>query len=76
MYVKYGSEAEAISKCASLQAYHTGRNLPGPRIIDAVVPTWDGQYALTLLEGDDWQDIGSGVVVESIAQPKIEGPEL
>ena len=51
-YVKFTTEQEALDHMARLQAHHDEEHTTGPRLIDTVIPSPDGQYATTLQDAD------------------------
>jgi len=71
-YVIFSTEEEAEAYRARLQAHHDAeinQEVTKPKIIDCVIKTWRG-YALSLQFGT-WPDVGSGVIVDSIEDPKV-----
>lgn len=67
-FAKYATEAQAEVVKVKLQAHHNGR--PGPHIVDLAVKTWDGKYALTLLDEDEGFALEGGTFVESVEPPQ------
>ena len=71
-YVKFDTPEQAEEYRDKLQDHHDATHTDGPRIVDCVLPTYDGMYALTLLD-DDYPDVGSGEIVDSVSPPVMEG---
>jgi hypothetical protein len=73
-YLKFETVEQAEEYRIKLQAHHDATHTEGLRIVDCIVPTWDGMFALTLL--DDDYPATDGEAVESIEIPQIEEPIL
>lgn len=71
-YVIFPTEEEAEAYRVRLQAHHDAgmnQDTTKPKIIDCIIKTWRG-YALSLQFGT-WPDVVSGIIVDSIEDPKI-----
>jgi len=69
-YVKYPTREAAEEYRVKLQAHHNSNHTEGPRIVDCIVPTYDGYFALTLI--DDDYPATDGEIVDSISPPVEE----
>jgi hypothetical protein len=69
-FVKFATQEQAEGYRARLQAHHDATHTEGPRIVDCIVPTYDGIYALTLI--DDDYPATDGEIVDSISPPVEE----
>jgi hypothetical protein len=73
-YVIFPTENEAEEYRVRLQAFHdseSNQDPTKPKIIDCIVKTWRGEYALTLLN-DTWPDVGKGSIVDNIDDPRTQ----
>jgi hypothetical protein len=72
-YAKFQTIEQAEAYKIKLQAHHDHdeTHKSGPRIVDCVLPTYDGQFALTLI--DDDYPATTGEIVDSVNPPAIEG---
>jgi len=64
-YVKFETAEQAEEYRVRLQAHHDETHQAGPRIVDCVLPTWDGKFALTL-QDEGYPDVGAGEVVDTV----------
>ena len=72
MFIKFNTEQEAEEYRKKLQAHHDATMRERPtKIEDHYFSTWDGKFALYLMD-DSYPDVGSGEVVESVDRPKVE----
>ena len=69
MFAKFETEEAALQYLPIIQAHVDGLRVSGPRVIKAVIPTYDGQWAIPLPET---YPETSGEVVPDIDPPKVE----
>ncbi|MFA6411209.1 MAG: hypothetical protein WCW53_00830 [Syntrophales bacterium] len=73
-FVIFPTEKEAEEYRVRLQAHHDAglnQDKTRPKIIDCVVKTWRGEYALSLLDST-WPDAGNGIIADNIEDPRTK----
>jgi hypothetical protein len=69
MFAKFTTEDAALQYLPVIQAHVDGLHVSGPKVIKAVIPTFDGKWAIPLPET---YPETSGEVVENIDPPVVE----
>ena len=72
MFAKFETEEAALQYLPVIQAHVDGLHVSGPRVIKAVIPTYDGKWAIPLPETYPDPAPYGGMVVPDIDPPKVE----